>query len=210
MGLFDKKQEEKSGFNFELECQKLNTRIQEIEVEHESILLEKKIEHEREIYSYKELLHRKDGDNQILKVKNETLQGQLDIFKGTDVESANKEIKELEAKLANNSVDAVQVQLQKALNEVDILKTQLKHKDALVKNLSSMPDVKKMIDTVANLRVPALDEMKEIFNMVDQSGAKELAATMAQFDSKLSIISSNVEDLRFQRDRATYGGYSHR
>lgn len=110
-----------------------------------------------------------------------------------DLKSRNllKEIRQLEDKLHRASSDSINIELEKARSRIEVLQSEVELKDKLVKSLSELPDVKKMIDNVASLRVPAIDEMKEIFKLFDSNSSKDLMKQIEELNNKLNIQYKN-------------------
>lgn len=139
------------------------------------------------------------GQVEVLKHTLETKEKLLKTFRNSDVEKLNVEVEDLKKQLKEASAQSREVDLQKALNEIEVLRAELSLKDKLVKELSNLPDVKRMIDNVANLRVPAIDEMKEIFTLFDGSKATK---TM----NEINKLSNMVKELILNSNG--YGGYN--
>lgn len=102
----------------------------------------------------------------------------------TKVVDLNKKIKDF---------DAVKATLGERDVEIKVLKTEIDFKDKLVEQLGALPDVKKMIDTVSSMRIPAVDEMKELYNSFRGSD-------FDKFSNNIQTLTSKVDEVLQRRN----------
>lgn len=152
--------------------------------------------HEVKLESFKIELEMQEtkliGKCDMMEQKVRILENKLTQYSGTDLDEALVKIKKLEEE--NNILQAAsrEVELKKAKNEISVLKSELELKDKLVKELSNLPDVKRMIENVANLRVPAIDEMEKIVGMLDRSKLTEVIQEIGSL--REIVMKSNAYD----------------
>jgi hypothetical protein len=91
-----------------------------------------------------------------------------------DNQNLKSELQKLKKEIAEEKLKNTDVEKQTLEKEIEVLKAELKLKNSLITQLQSYPDVQKMINNLADLRVPAIEQMKEIFSIADTSKVLEV------------------------------------
>lgn len=133
----------------------------------------------------------------LVQKQKDLIREELKLYRTTKLKDLLNKNEELEGRLAEASISKTQISLQKAQAEIEILKTELELKNKLVKSLSELPDVKRMIDNIASMRIPAIDEMKEMFNMLDGTKTKDLLSEMKTLEETMDSLAKYIDYNRY-------------
>jgi len=123
---------------------------------------------------------------------------ELKKYKTEDNKEFIYKIEELEKNIRESNSNKFEFDAKKLEKEVEVLNKELELKNKLVESLSELPNIKRMIDNVAKLRVPAIDEMEKIFKILDSSKATDIITELNNVKSK---IEETNERLRYQQFR---------
>jgi hypothetical protein len=158
-----------------------------------SILREKKIfEQEKEDLKTESDLEIRKLKNQIkhLAKENEELNGE----KYREIKKLYREsletIKDLKGKDDTFKIRDLEKQ-------IDIKNKEIKYKDDLLTKYQDLPDVKRMLDVISEMRVPAVDEMKNMFELFSNKEAtKQLSETLNMLKESNEIVKSTIKDIK--------------
>lgn len=94
------------------------------------------------------------------------------------------------------SANEAALNLKIANNEINVLQSEVALKNKLIKELSNLPDVKRMIDNVANMRVPAVEEFKSLFELIKNDSSIKLMENLNNLPKRIEEV---LRDGRFGR-----------
>ena len=185
---------------YKLEIETLNTQIENLKRDQIDAIRSKEAAIRNNQYDYEIQLSQLRNELKLSENRFDNCSKELIQYKDADLDKLFEQIDKLKIELKESNANNLTLDLQKANNEIEVLKAELHLKNKLVKELSNLPDVKRMIDNVANLRVPAIDEMKEIFSLFDGSKMTEMVKEISNLKNYI------MESRRYDE----YGGYGNK
>jgi uncharacterized protein (DUF111 family) len=105
-----------------------------------------------------------------LEIKNyeidiDELEKQNKKLSNLDSSELEEELNELKEYIKDNSLNDVNFKLLKIQKENEVLRVEIEYKDNLLEKYQELPDIKKMLSSIQDLKVPAIDDLKDLFNL---------------------------------------------
>ena len=154
-------------------------------------------------------------DNEKLKLEKETLEFKLEQmnekyailekelreFRYSDIkklktenDSLKQAIEKWQFKEANGTSNIELVTENKMLkSELEVQKLENKHIKELLETYRAMPDIKNIVDSLASLAVPHIDELKEFSKIISDSKIIQLCEELSETNSSMKAIAETLK-----------------